>query len=163
MRLEDIPLFAEESVIASIQPTHATSDKNMAGDRLGEARLAGAYVWKTLLESGAAAAGGSDFPVEPPDPFYGLHAAVTRQDREGQPLDGWMPDQKLIREQALSLFTEHAAYSAHQEKVIGKLLPGYYADFILVRDDYFEVPAGDIWKNEVRATYLAGEKVYPAQ
>ena len=162
LRVQDIPRFEASGIIASIQPTHATSDKNMAGDRLGKKRLAGAYVWKSLRDSGAAMAGGSDFPVEPPNPFYGLHAAVTRQSRDNQPLGGWMPEQKLSREESLSLFTEDAAYSAHQEKYIGRLLPGYYADFILVRDDYFKVAEEDIWKNKVLATFVAGEQVYRA-
>ncbi len=161
LRPTDIPRFAASGIVASIQPTHATSDKNMAGDRLGASRLAGAYAWHSLLASGAPMAGGSDFPVEPPNPFYGLHAAVTRQDREGRPPGGWLPEEKLSRAQALSLFTEDAAWAAHQEQHIGKLLPGYYADFILVRDDYFEVPEADIWKNRVQATYLAGRQVFP--
>ena len=160
IRVQDIPRFAEIGVVASIQPTHATSDKNMAGDRLGEERLAGAYAWKSLIDSGAAVAGGSDFPVEYANPFFGLHAAVTRQSQDNQPPGGWLPDQKLTREQTLSLFTENAAWAAHQENVIGKLLPGYAADFILVRDDYFKVPEQDIWKNKVLATYVNGVKVY---
>jgi predicted amidohydrolase YtcJ len=160
IRPSDIQRFAELGVIASIQPIHATSDKNMAGDRLGEERLAGAYAWKSLLDSGASLAGGSDFPVEPANPFFGLHAAVTRQGRDDQPPGGWLPDQKLSREQALSLFTEGAAYAAHQESVIGRLEPGYAADFILVKDDYFAVPAEDIWKNVVLETWVAGQRVY---
>ncbi len=160
VRLEDIPRFAKIGVVASIQPTHATSDKNMAGDRLGEARLAGAYAWRKLLDSGARLAGGSDFPVESTNPFFGLHAAVTRQDRTNQPAGGWRPAEKLSRDEALSLFTEWAAWAAHQDKVTGRLLPGYAADFILVRDDFFEVAEEDIWKNEVIGTWVAGEQVH---
>ncbi len=161
VRPEDIPRFAEIGVVASIQPTHATSDKNMAGDRLGEERLVGAYAWRKLLDSGAHLAGGSDFPVESANPFFGLHAAVTRQDQSNEPPGGWLPSEKLNRDETLSLFTEWAAWSAHQEDVIGKLMPGYAADFILVRDDFFTVPAQDIWKNEVKATYVAGRRVFP--
>jgi predicted amidohydrolase YtcJ len=160
IRPQDINRFAEIGVIASIQPTHATSDKNMAGDRLGQKRLEGAYAWKKLLDSGANLAGGSDFPVESPNPFFGLHAAVTRQGKDNQPPGGWLPGEKLTREQSLSLFTEDAAWAAHQENVLGRLLPGYAADFILVRDDYFKIPAEDIWKNKVLGTYVAGKKVY---
>ena len=156
IRLQDIPRFAAIGVVASIQPTHATSDRNMAGDRLGDERLAGAYAWKKLLDSGANLAGGSDFPVEYANPFFGLHAAVTRQSQDNQPPGGWMPEEKLTREQALSLFTEHAAWAAHQENVIGRLLPGYAADFILVRDNYFTVAQENIWKNKVIATYVNG-------
>lgn len=160
IRLQDIPRFAELGVIASVQPTHATSDKNMAGDRLGNERLVGAYAWRKLLNAKAVVAGGSDFPVESANPFFGLHAAVTRQSQDNQPSGGWLPREKLTRDEALSIFTEGAAYAAHQEKVIGRLLPGYYADFILVRDNYFEVPELDIWKNKVLATYVAGKRVY---
>ena len=160
VRAEDISRFAKIGVVASIQPTHATSDKNMAGDRLGEARLAGAYAWRSLLDSGANLAGGSDFPVEYANPFFGLHAAVTRQGQDNQPPGGWLTEQKLNRDQTLSLFTEWAAWSAHQEHVIGRLMPGYAADFILVRDDYFKVPEQDIWKNKVLATFVAGKKVF---
>ena len=160
VRLQDIPRFAEIGVVASVQPTHATSDKNMAGDRLGEARLAGAYAWRKLIDSGARLAGGSDFPVESANPFFGLHAAVTRQDRQNQPPGGWRPGEKLSRDEALSLFTEWAAWAAHQDTVIGRLLPGYAADFILVRDDFFAVPEQDIWKNQVLGTWVAGKQVY---
>lgn len=160
LRPEDVKRFAAGGVIASVQPTHATSDMNMAGDRLGEPRLEAAYAWKTLLASGATVAGGSDFPVEPANPFYGLHAAVTRSDREGKPLAGWLPEQKLSRAQALSLFTEQAAFAAFQENLTGRLLPGYAADFIVVRDDYFTVPEQDIWRNQVLETWVGGERVY---
>ncbi len=162
MEPDDIPRMAAVGVIASIQPTHATSDKNMAGDRLGQQRLKGAYAWRDMLQAGVATAGGSDFPVESPNPFFGLHAAVTRQDHGNQPAGGWLPDQKLTREQALALFTEGAAWAAHQERETGRLLPGYRADFILVRDDYFQVPERDIWRNKVLQTWVGGEQVYQA-
>ena len=87
--LEDIPRFARLGVIASMQPTHATSDMNMAEDRVGAERIKGAYAWRKLLDAGARLAGGSDFPVELPNPFPGLYAAVTRQDRDGRPPGGW--------------------------------------------------------------------------
>ncbi|MEM6545550.1 MAG: amidohydrolase [Pseudomonadota bacterium] len=163
LQLSDINRFRDLGVIASIQPTHATSDKNMAGDRLGEARLEGAYLWKTLLKAGARLAGGSDFPVEPPNPFYGLHAAVTREDRNGDPLGGWRPNERLTRIEALSLFTTDAAYAGHAEDFLGQLAPGYAADFILVRDDYFEVPERNIWRNEVEATVVGGALVHKTE
>lgn len=163
LRPVDIERFEALDVIASIQPTHATSDKNMAGDRLGEARLRGAYAWDTLLESGARLAGGSDFPVEPPNPLYGLHAAVTRTDRDGNPLGGWRPQEKLTREEALSLFTEWAAYAGHEEQTIGRLLPGYAADFVLLEEDYFTQPEQEIWSNTVLATVVAGRVVYAGE
>ncbi|HEX2494443.1 MAG TPA: amidohydrolase family protein [Steroidobacter sp.] len=157
---EDAPRFAELGVIASIQPTHATSDMNMAEDRLGRERLRGAYAWRTLLDSGARLAGGSDFPVELPNPFYGLYAAVTRQDREGRPPGGWHASEKLSREEALRLFTLDAAYAAHMEGAVGSLEPGKWADFILVDRDYFKIPESEIDDVRVIAAYVAGAPVF---
>jgi len=162
LRPQDLQRFAALGVIASIQPTHATSDMNMAADRLGDERLEGAYAWQSLLESGARLAGGSDFPVEHPNPFHGLYSAVTRQDQAGEPPGGWLPTQKMTRDAALALFTEGAAFAGHAEDRVGRLLPGYAADFILVRDDYFQIPEADIWKNRVLSTWVAGEKIYDA-
>lgn len=163
LRPTDIARFRDMDVLASIQPTHATSDKNMAGDRLGEARLEGAYAWKTLIDNEVRVAGGSDFPVEPPEPLFGLHAAVTRTDREGNPLGGWRPQENLSRERALSLFTEWAAYAGHADDQTGRLKPGYAADFILLRDNYFTQPADDIWRNSILATVVAGEVVFASE
>lgn len=162
LRPQDLQRFAALGVIASIQPTHATSDMNMAADRLGDERLEAAYAWQSLLESGARLAGGSDFPVEHPNPFHGLYSAITRQDQAGEPPGGWLPTQKMTRDAALALFTEGAAFAGHAEDRVGRLLPGYAADFILVRDDYFQIPEADIWKNRVLSTWVAGEKIYDA-
>lgn len=162
LRPQDLQRFAVLEVIASIQPTHATSDMNMAADRLGDERLEAAYAWQSLLESGARLAGGSDFPVENPNPFHGLYSAVTRQDQAGEPPGGWLPTQKMTRDAALALFTEGAAFAGHAEDRVGRLLPGYAADFILVRDDYFQITEADIWNNRVLSTWVAGEKVYDA-
>lgn len=160
LAVEDIQRFAELGVIASVQATHATSDKNMAENRLGKERLAGAYAWRKLLNAHAMLANGSDFPVESPNPFYGLHAAETRQDRDNQPLDGWLPAEKLTRIEALTSFTLSAAYSGHQEALLGSIEPGKKADFILVSDDYFTVKPEDVWRNQVLATWVNGQQVY---
>ena len=157
---DDLPRFARLGVIASVQPTHATSDKDMAEARVGAARLAGAYDMKTLLDSGARLAGGSDFPVEPPDPFYGIHAAVTRQARDGSPPGGFRRQEALTREQALAAFTTGAAWAGHAETKVGTLTPGKWADFILVDRDPFTIPAGDLWKVRVDETWLAGARVF---
>lgn len=157
---KDLARFASLQVLPSMQPTHATSDKNMAEARLGKARMEGAYAWQTLLESGIALPLGSDFPVELANPFYGIHAAVTRQDRDNQPVEGWYAHEALSVEQAFKGFTLDAAYAAHMEDTLGTLTPGKWADFILVDQDIFAVKPADIWRTQVQQTWLAGEKVY---
>ena len=160
--LADIPRFAEFGVIASMQPTHATSDMNMAEDRVGPQRIKGGYAWRRLLDSGAVIASGSDFPVELPDPFHGLYAAVARQDRAGAPEGGWYADQAMTRAEALHSFTLAAAYAAHQEERLGSLERGKWADFIVVDRDYFEIPAGEIDDIRVLQTWVGGKLVYEA-
>jgi len=161
--LEDIPRFAELGVIAAVQATHATSDMNMAEDRIGPDRIKGGYAWRRLLESGAVLANGSDFPVELANPWHGLYASVTRQNRDGEPDGGWYADQALTREEALHSFTLANAYAARQEDVLGSLETGKWADFIVIDRDYFEVPASEIDDIQVLETWIAGKKVYAAE
>lgn len=161
--LDDIPRFKELDVIASMQPTHATSDKNMAEDRVGPQRIKGGYAWQTFLDQGTVVAAGSDFPVEHSNPFFGLYSAVTRMDHNGNPEGGWYPEESLSREQALRAFTIDAAYAAHQEEVLGSLEPGKWADFILLEQDYFKVPASEIWQINVLETWVAGKKIFEKQ
>lgn len=158
--LSDIPRFKQLDLIASMQPTHATSDKNMAEARIGPERLKGAYAWRTFLDQGTVIAGGSDFPVESDNPFFGLHAAVTRTDHDNQPPGGWHPEQAMTLAEAFRAFTLSAAYAEHQEKTLGSLEPGKWADFILIDRDLFSIAPSDIWKIQVLETWLAGEKVY---
>ncbi|BDY05287.1 amidohydrolase [Ferrimonas sp. YFM] len=160
---EDFDAIKSAGIIASMQPTHATSDMNMAEDRLGPVRIHGAYAWRTVLDKGIPLAAGSDFPIESANPFWGLYSAVARQDHQGQPEKGWYPEQALTREEALHAFTLGAAYAAFQETQLGSLEPGKAADFILVDRDYFKVPAHQIWQTRVLATYLDGEAVFVAE
>lgn len=160
LTLADIERMKALDIIASMQPTHATSDKNMAETRLGAERMAGAYAWQRMLKLGIVVAAGSDFPVEPANPMFGLHAAVTRKDRNGKPVDGWYAPEAMTREQALRAFTMDAAYAAHQEDQLGQLAPGYLADFIVIDNDFFTMPADDIWKIKVEATWVNGRQVY---
>ncbi|NND00241.1 MAG: amidohydrolase [Gammaproteobacteria bacterium] len=162
IRPKDISTFARLGIIASMQPTHATSDKNMAEDRIGADRMPGAYAWRSLLDAGITIAAGSDFPVEPAEPLFGIHAAVTRQDRDGNPPDGWYPEQSLSRAEALRIFTVDAAYAARQEKHLGSIEVGKRADFVLLAQDIFTMPAGDIWKNRVIETWVNGVCIYRA-
>ena len=158
--LADIPRFKQLGLIASMQPTHATSDKNMAEDRIGAERLKGAYAWRSFLDQGTRIAGGSDFPVESDNPFFGLHAAVTRTDHANQPPGGWHPEQAMTLVEAFRAFTLDAAYAEHQENTLGSLEPGKWADFILIDRDLFKIPAADIWKIKVEQTWLAGRRVH---
>jgi len=161
--LEDIPRFAELGIIAAVQATHATSDMNMAEDRIGPDRIKGGYAWRRLLDSGAVLANGSDFPVELANPWHGLYAAVTRQNRAGEPKGGWYADQALTRAEALHSFTLANAYAAHQEDRLGSLEAGKWADFIIIDRNYFEVPASEIDDIQVLETWVAGKKVYAAE
>ncbi len=158
--VDDIPRFVDLNLIASMQPTHATSDMNMAEDRVGPERIKGAYAWRTFLKQGTRIAGGSDFPVESPNPFYGLYSAVTRQDHEGHPPGGWYPKQAMTMTEALRAFTLDAAYAAHQEDTLGTLEPGKWADFILIDRDIFKVDPSKVWNTQVLQTWLAGKSVY---
>jgi predicted amidohydrolase YtcJ len=158
--LDDILRFKSLDLIASMQPTHATSDMNMAEERVGAGRIKGAYAWRTFLEQGTVIAAGSDFPVESPNPFFGLHAAVTRQDHAGKPPGGWYPQQDLSLAEALRGFTLDAAYAAHQEKTVGTLEPGKWADFILVDRDIFTQKPERIWSTVVLETWVGGQRVY---
>ncbi|GIU78168.1 MAG: amidohydrolase [Bryobacteraceae bacterium] len=154
--LPDFRLFREYSVIPAIQAAHATSDMRWAEARLGPDRVAGAYAWKRFLALGIPVPNGSDFPVEEPNPFFGFHASITRQDREGNPPGGWMPDQKMSREEALESWTIHAAYAAFEEKVRGTLEPGKYADFIVLDRDLLTIPPKEILQARVRMHYIGG-------
>jgi predicted amidohydrolase YtcJ len=157
----EIPRFARLGIIASMQATHATSDMPWVPARIGEARMReGAYVWQTLLESGAALANGSDFPVEEPNPMLGFYAAITRQDATGTPPGGWMPGQRLTREQALRSFTLGAAYAAHAERDLGSLTPGKLADFVILARDIMQVEPRDILTTSVRSTVVGGRVVH---
>jgi predicted amidohydrolase YtcJ len=158
--LEDFPKFAQYSVIASMQPTHATSDMGWAVQRLGPERILGAYAWKSFMRIGVHVAAGSDFPVESPNPMLGIYAAVTREDQFGTPPNGWYPDQRMTRDQALRSFTVEGAYAAFEENTKGTLEPGKLADFILISGDPMTMPSAGLWKTRVMMTVAGGNVVY---
>ena len=158
----DIPRLAPAGIIASMQPTHQTSDRLMAEKRLGPNRLAGAYAWQMVLKSGAKLAFGTDFPVESPNPFPGLSAAISRQDVNGQPPGGWIPSERLTFEQALSAYTRGSAYAGFAEDKIGALEPGKWADFILIDRDPTEGDPQSLARTKVLQTWVAGKKVWEA-
>lgn len=160
---EDLGRFAELGVIASMQPIHATSDMPWAHERVGEVRLAGAYAWRDLLDTGAHLAFGSDFPVESPDPRLGLYAAVTRQDRDGHPPGGWLPTQRMTAAEALRGFTADAAWAGFDESQVGRLVPGLHADFVILAADPLTVSASEIDDLKIHSTWVDGKAVYEAK
>ncbi len=158
--LTDFYRFKELGLIASVQPTHATSDMYWAEDRVGAERIKGAYAWQRFVELGVPLALGSDFPVEQPDPLLGFHAAITRQDSTGWPDNGWYPGDSLSREQALYGFTQGAAYAAFQEEHLGSIRVGKRADFVVLSADIMKIAPEDILSTSILATYIDGEAVY---
>ncbi|MEJ2788880.1 MULTISPECIES: amidohydrolase family protein [unclassified Pseudoxanthomonas] len=157
---EEFPRFAELGVIASMQPTHATSDMPWAQDRLGPVRIAGAYAWQRMQANGVKLALGSDFPVESVDPRRGLHAAVTRQDAHGHPAGGWRAAERLSAAEALRGFTADAAWAAHDERDVGRLAPGFRADFVVLDEDPLAVPGEQLDDLHARSTWVDGKPVY---
>ncbi|TWI09537.1 hypothetical protein IP93_02154 [Lysobacter ruishenii] len=158
----DLPRLAPLGVIASMQPTHATSDMPWAEDRVGPARIVGAYAWRQLRDSGTRLALGSDFPVESVDPRLGLYAATTRADGDGLPVGGWHPEDKLTAFEALRGFTLDAAYAGFAEARVGSLVPGKRADFIVLKQDPLAIPPAGLRTLDVQATYVDGRPVYQA-
>jgi predicted amidohydrolase YtcJ len=154
----DIPRFRGLGVLPSMQPTHCTSDMPWAAGRLGPERLPGAYAWRSLLATGTIIAGGSDFPVELPNPFHGIHAAVTRRPRTG-PDPGWQPEQRMTRAEAVRAFTAWNAHAAHQETALGTLVPGKWADLVVCSADVLTCPDTEIPGIEPVLTLVGGEIV----
>ncbi len=156
----DLPRFAHLGVIASMQPTHCTSDMRWVEDRVGKDRAAGAYAWASLLRTGATVAAGSDFPVESENPFLGFYAAITRQNAQGSPEGGWRPEERMIRAEALRTMTLDAAYAAFQDHRLGSITQGKQADFIVIDRDIMTIEPRDILETTVLRTVIAGEMVY---
>nr|WP_321360098.1 amidohydrolase [uncultured Hyphomonas sp.] len=156
----DIARVGSLGLIASMQPSHAIGDLHFAPSRLGMDRLAGAYAWKALIDDGAVVAGGSDAPVEVGSPLIEFYAAVARKDLEGFDGEGWHPEQKLTREQALALFTSAAAYAAFQEDDLGTIEAGKLADFTVFDIDLMTVPEAEILDAKTVMTVVGGKIVY---
>lgn len=159
----DFARLARSGIIASMQPTHATSDMYWAEARVGPERIRGAYAWRTVLNSGARLALGSDFPVEAVSPLFGLHAAVTRQDQKNWPEGGWYPSERLNLAEAIRGFTLDAAYAAFEESSRGTIEPGKLADFTIIEGDLYAMPPADLHKAAIRMTVVGGEIVYDSK
>jgi predicted amidohydrolase YtcJ len=157
---KDLPRFGKFGTIASMQPVHQTSDMHMAEARLGEARLGGAYAWRSMLQNGSRLAFGSDFPVESPDPWAGWAASFTRQDASGQPFGGWRPQEAVTREQGWAGFTTGAAFAGFAEDKIGRIAVGMRADFLIIDRDPLLAAAGDLRATKVIETWVGGDRVW---
>jgi predicted amidohydrolase YtcJ len=179
----DIPRFRRLGVIPSMQPTHCTSDMYWAQARLGPSRIRGAYAWRSLLNDGNIIPGGSDFPVESPNPLFGFYAAITRQDQNGLPRDaedvrrtfqlsaegikdtsdfnnGWYVDQKMTREEALRSFTIWGAYAEFAENEKGSIEKGKFADLVILTKDIMVVAPREILSTKVAVTIVGGKIEY---
>lgn len=156
----DIPRFAADHVIASMQPSHAIGDFHFAPARLGKDRLKGAYAWQSLLTSGAVVVGGSDAPVERGSPLIEFYAAVARKDLNGFSSVDWHPEEKLSRAEALKLFTAQAAYARFAEKDLGTITVGKRADFSGFSVDLMTAPEAAIPKGHAVLTVVDGQVVY---
>ncbi|HEX8437030.1 amidohydrolase [Archangium sp.] len=162
LRPEDIQKLGEAGLVASVQPTHATSDMGWAEARLGAERLKGAYAWRSLKEAGAVLALGSDFPIENPDALAGLYAARTRQDAAGKPEGGWLPRERLTGQEALEGFTVGPAWASFAEERRGRLAEGLDADFTVLSVDPVSDEAKALVDATVVATVVAGREVHRA-
>ena len=160
LHAHDIPRFAELGVIPSMQAVHQSSDMYWAENRLGWTRLLGAYAWRSLLNTGVIIAGGSDFPVESPNPLFSFQAAVTRQDARGWPEGGWLPQQRMTREEALRHLTIWPAYASFREQLLGSITVGKLADLVVLSQDIMTIPAQDIDDTRVDLTVVGGKIVF---
>ena len=159
----DIVRFGKHGIIASMQPVHQTSDREMAEKRLGPARLSGAYAWKSIEASGAKIVFGSDVPVEAADPFDGWAAAISRTGADGQPLGGWQPQERVSREDAFAAYTSGGAYAGFAEGRFGRLVAGERADFVLIDRDPFLATPAQLRQTGVNEVWLNGRKVWQAK
>jgi len=180
---EDIPRFKQLGVLPCMQPTHCTSDMYWAEARVGATRIRGAYAWRSLLETGVIIPGGSDFPVESPNPLLGIYAAITRQDALGRPRNadevkaqyqisaegvrdpgafegGWYASQKMTRLEAIRAFTTWAAFAGFQEKLLGSLERGKLADFVVLSNDIVSISPPEILTTVVEKTFVGGREAY---
>jgi predicted amidohydrolase YtcJ len=156
----DFARFRDLGVIASMQPSHAISDKRWAQDRLGEYRVLGAYSWHTMMSYGVHVPFGTDWPVEPVNPYLGLYAAVTRQSIEGEPAGGWWPEERLSIEDAIRNYTAEPAYATFDEKVKGQVAAGMLADLVVHSRDLLTIPPREILQTEADITVFDGQVVY---
>jgi hypothetical protein len=160
---EDFARYASLNVIASMQPSHQTTDMRWAERRLGPERIKGSYAWKTFLNRGVKLAFGTDWPVEVVDPMRGLHACVTRQLPNGTPKDGWQPQEKITMDECIAAYTAGAAFAEFEEGKKGRLVPGQLADIITLTGDVTKIPANELTRISVRQTIVGGKVVWESR
>ncbi|WP_373048073.1 amidohydrolase [Vulgatibacter sp.] len=160
LRPADVSRAAGLGVIASMQPTHCTSDMPWVEARIGRGRMEGAYAWRSFLDAGACLALGSDFPIESPDPRKGLYAAITRQDERGHPPGGFHPHERISAAEALRGFTTGAAFAAFAEGELGRIAPGYRADLTVLDRDPLAVEPRAILDAAVLLSVVAGRVIH---
>ncbi len=156
----DFPRFARLQVIASMQPSHQTSDMRWAEQRVGPDRVKGAYAWATMQKFGVRLAFGTDYDVEPITPFRGLHACVTRELPEGGPQGGWEPQEKISLGDCIRAYTSGSAYGEFMEGKKGELKAGEFADFIVLSKDLTKVEPSEYMNTKVLRTVVGGRTVY---
>jgi predicted amidohydrolase YtcJ len=160
LRDSELPRFAQQKVIASMQPYHEADDGRWCEKRIGPERAKGTYAFRSLLDSGAMLAFGSDWPVAPLNPLEGIQAAVTRQTLDGKHPNGWHPEQKISLDEAIRAYTAGSAWAEFAEKVKGTISPGMQADLVLLDRDIYQGSAMEINKAQIVLTILAGKVVY---
>jgi predicted amidohydrolase YtcJ len=160
---EDLPRFAKLNVIASMQPSHETTDLRWAEQRIGPDRVKGAYAWATMQKNGVRLAFGTDYDVEPINPMRGLYACVTRELPDGGPAGGWQPQEKISLDDCIRAYTIGSAYAQFEEGKKGALKPGQFADFIILSSDLTKIPPSEYVKTRVLRTVVGGRIVYQSQ
>jgi predicted amidohydrolase YtcJ len=162
VQADDIPRFAKLGVLPSMQPIHADPGTvDVWSNAVGEERLPRSFAWQSMLKSGATLVYGADWPAcISVNPMRGLHSAVNRRTMDGQPPNGWVPEQRVSIPEALKAYTFNSAYASFDEKQKGKLVPGFLADLVVLSQDLFTIPTMDIYKTEVMMTMVDGKEVF---
>ncbi len=157
---DDFARYASLHVIASMQPSHETTDMRWAESRIGPERSKGAYAWRTMLNHGVTLAFGTDYPVEHVNPMRGLHACVTRELPQGGPAGGWQPQEKITMDECIHAYTVASAYAEFEDGKKGQIVPGQYADIIVLPEDITKLSPANLLGVEVKTTIVGGQVVF---
>ncbi len=160
VRFEDLHLFSENNIIASVQPYHCIDDGVWAENRIGKERIKYTHPYKSFLENNVTVCFGTDWPIAPVNPLMGIYAAVTRRTVDGKNPEGWIPEQKISVQDAVKCYTLNSAYAGFSEQLTGSIEPGKYADLIILSEDIFEIDPVKIKEVKVETTIFGGKIVY---